>query len=76
MTYDLNVVLVSIFCIFPVPTLQCTLKFNINLYSDTEGAAELCEVLASKIEIFQGDLNGQDIGIGLYGLQVSYSRYG
>lgn len=75
---NLDVVLVSICCISPVPPLQCTLKFDakLYLYSDTEGAAELCEVLASKIEIFQGDLNGQDIGIGLYGLQVSCSRFG
>jgi len=40
-----------------------------DITSDTNGAPELCAALASKIQSFAGDLNGQDIGIGLYGLQ-------
>ena len=36
---------------------------------DTEGAAALCVALAAKVRTFEGDLSGQDIGIGLYGLQ-------
>ena len=29
----------------------------------------MCEALAEKVGKFEGDLSGQDIGIGIYGLQ-------
>ena len=41
-----------------------------DITSVTDGEPEICVALAFKIDKFCGYLNGQDIGIGLYGLQV------
>ena len=50
--------------------IHLNIIFKKGITSDTEGAPEVCLALASVIKRFTGDLNGQDIGIGLYGLQV------